>query len=282
MFSRTSSGIRNIHLFHSGCYIVIVEGPSDCTFWRRFFPDELNGYKRKIKSVGGKLEVQKYINEVLCNEAKIVVAIDSDYRLLLNCLHNHSRIVETKFHSIENLMSFPSTIASVIRDLSHNAEYEFHKVSSWLEKFDETTYPLMIADLLIEKRRIGEQCVGENCFRFLIKNGIPEFDCNKISSFIRQLNLVDEEFSELDQNLKSFKPRSHIRGHFLFSAVLCFVSHEVKKIRRKSVPIPNESFFTMLISSLETNISTDPTLQDIQAKALLAANDVTDLLAQGK
>jgi hypothetical protein len=281
MFSRTSSGIRNIHLFHSGFYIVIVEGSSDCPFWSRFFPNELNGYKRKIKPVGGRLEVQNYINEILCNEAKFAVAIDSDYRLLLNCLHNHSRIVETKFHSIENLMSFPSNIASVIRDLSHDTEYEFHKVSSWLDKLDEATYPLMIADLLIEKRRIGKQCIGENCFPFLIKNGVPEFDFNKISGFITQLNLVDEEFSELDQNLKYFKPRSHIRGHFLFSAVLCFVSHEVKKIRKKSVSISNDSLFTMLISSLETNISTDLTLQDIQAKALLAAKEVTDLLAQG-
>lgn len=280
MFSRTSSGIRNTHLFHSGFYVVIVEGSSDCPFWSRFFPNELNGYKRKIKPVGGKLEVQNYINEVLCSETKFAVAIDSDYRLFLNCLHNHSRIVETQFHSIENLISYPASIASVIRDLSHDTEYEIHKVISWLEKFDEATYPLMIADLLIEKRRIGKQCVGENCFPFLIKNGVPEFDFSKISSFITQLNLVNEEFNELDQNLKIFKPRSHIRGHFLFSAVLCFTSHEVKKIRKKSVSISNDSFFTMLISLLETNISTDSILQDIQEKAILAAKEVTNLLAK--
>ena len=124
MFSRTPSGIRNTHLFHSGFYVVIVEGSSDCPFWSNFFPIEINGYKRKLKPVGGRLEVQHYINELLMNKAKFAVAIDSDYRLLLNRLHKHLRILETKYHSIENLMLCPSVIASVIRNLSHNTEYE--------------------------------------------------------------------------------------------------------------------------------------------------------------
>jgi hypothetical protein len=37
----------------------------------------------------------------------------------------------------------------------------------------------------------------------------------------------------------------------------------------------------MSIASLQSCISTDPILQDIQEKALLAVNDVTALLSQG-
>lgn len=281
MFSRTVSGIRNIHLFYRDFYVVIVEGSSDCPFWSNFFPSESNGYKRKIKSVGGRLEVQNYINEVLYNETKFVVAIDSDYRLLLNRLYDHSRILETKLHSIENLMLCPLSVTSIIRNLSHNTEYEFHGVNTWLEKFDSATYSLMVADILIEKGNIGKQCVGESCFPFLISNNVPEFDSKKISKFIMQLSLIDEEFEKLDQSLKGFKPRSHIRGHFLFSAVLCFVSHEVKRIRKKSVSISNDSFYAMSVALLESRISTDPILRNIQEKALLAVKEVTDLLAQG-
>jgi Protein of unknown function (DUF4435) len=282
MFSRTVSGIRNIHLFYSGFYIVIVEGSSDCPFWSKFFPSDLNGYKRKIKPVGGRLEVRNYIDEILNNEAKFTVAIDSDYNLLLNCLYNHSKIVETQFHSIENLMLYPLGITSVIRDLSHDTEYEFHKVNSWLEKFDLATYPLMVADFFIEKENLGKKCVGENCFPFLVKNNIPEFDLDKISRFLTKLDLTIEGFNMLEQNLESFKPRSHIRGHFLFSAALCFVGHEVKKIRRKSISISNDSFYAMLIASLENSIPIDFTLQNIQRKALLAAKEITELLAQGQ
>lgn len=234
MFSRTSSGIRNTHLFHSGFYVVIVEGSSDCPFWSNFFPNEVNGYKRKLKPVGGRPEVQHYINELLSNKAKFAVAIDSDYRFLLNCLHKNSRILETKYHSIENLMLCPSVIASVICNLSHDTEYEVLTADNWLKHFDEATYPLMVADLIIEKSNLGKQCVGENCSPFLIKNNNPIFDANKINCLIQKLNLSQEEVDEMNGKLKEVKPRFHIRGHFLFSAALCFISHEVKKIRKKS------------------------------------------------
>jgi hypothetical protein len=215
------------------------------------------------------------------DEAKFVVAIDSDYSFLLNCLHNHSRIVETKCHSIENLMLFTLSITSIIQNLSHDIEYEFHGVNSWLDEFDLVTYPLMIADLLIEKNNIGKPCVKENCFSFLIKNNVPKFDPKKIVDFITALNLDNEEFNELEQILKDFKPRFHIRGHFFSSAVLCFISHEVKRIcNKKSISIPNDTFYAMSIASLQSCISTDPILQDIQQKALLAVQDVTDLLSQ--
>ena len=282
MFSRTNSGIRNSHLFHSGFYLIIVEGSSDRPFWSNFFPNEFNGYKRKIKPVGGRPEVQKYIDIMLdSDEAKFIVAIDSDYRLLLNRLYNHTRIVETKGHSIENLMLFTFSITSIIQNLSHDIEYNVHSVNSWLAEFDVITYPLMIADLLVEKNNIGKPCVKENCFSLLIKNNVPKFDSRKINDFITTLNLDNEEFNELAQLLKDFKPRFHIRGHFFSSAVLCFISNEVKKTcNKKSLSIPNDTFYAMSIASLQSCIATDTILQDIQKKALLAVNDVTNFLSQ--
>jgi hypothetical protein len=281
MFTRTSPGIRNIHLFYSGSYVVIVEGPSDCPFWSNFFPNEVNGYRIKLKPVGGRLEVQNYINELLSNKVKFVVAIDSDYRFLLNCLHEDSRILETKHHSIENLMVCPSVIASIIRNLSHNTEYELLRADDWLNHFDQATHPLMIADLIIEKHNLGKQCVGENCFPFLTKNNNPIFDVDKINCFIQKLNLSQEEVDDMNERLEEVKPRFHIRGHFLFSAALCFISHEVKKIRKKSVSVSTDSLYAMLIASCESRIEIDPVLQGIRQQALLAANEVTHLLSQG-
>lgn len=280
MFSRTPSGIRNTHLFHNGYYVVIVEGSSDSPFWGNFFPNEVNGYKRKLKPVGGRLEVQQYINELLSNKAKFAVAIDSDYRLLLNRLHNHSRIIETRCHSIENIMLCPSAIASIIRSLSYNAEYEVLVADTWLESFDLATHPLMVADLIIEKNNLVKQCVGENCSPFLIKKHDPTFDTIKISNLIERLNLPKEEFDETNKELEKVRPRFHIRGHFLFSAVLCFISHEVKKIRRKSVSISNDSFYALLVSLCESRVEKDPMLQTIREQALLAAQEVASLLSQ--
>lgn len=60
MFSRSSSGIKNTHLFYSNQYLVIVEGTDDGPFWANFFPEKIDGYNRKIKPVGGREEVTKY------------------------------------------------------------------------------------------------------------------------------------------------------------------------------------------------------------------------------
>lgn len=281
MFNRTSSGIRNTHLFHSGFYVVIVEGSSDCPFWSNFFPSELNGYKRKLKPVGGRAEVQQYIDELLLNKAKFVVAMDSDYRSLLNLLHNDSRILETEYHSIENLMLCPSAIASVIRNLSHDTEYQKLTADTWLDHFDVATHPLMVADLINEKNNLGKKCAGENCSLFLVKKHDPIFDTNKIYNFIEELKLPEEEFNKTGKKLEEVKPRFYIRGHFLFSAVLCFIRHEVKKIRKKSVPISNDSFYAMLIAQCESRIEGDPILKTMKERALSAAKEVTELLSQG-
>lgn len=279
MFSRTLSGIRNTHLFHHGFYVVIVEGSNDCPFWSNFFPNEMNGYKRKLKPVGGRLGVQNYIKAIISDEAKFAVAIDSDYRFLLNHAYQNSRILETKYHSIENLMLSSPIIASAIRNLSHNTEYEEFKADNWLKHFDEATHPLMVADLIIEKNNLKKQCVGDNCSPFLIRNNNLAFDVNKIEGFVKELNLPREKFDEMSRQLEKVKPRFHIRGHFLFSAVHCFVSHEVRKIRKKSVTVSNDSFYAMLIPLCESRIEVDPMLQDIREQALSAAQEVTNLLS---
>ena len=232
MFNRTSSGIRNTHLFYSGFYLVIVEGQSDCTFWSNFFPKILNGYKRKIKSVGGRPEVQNYLDEILRNNAKFAVAIDSDYRLILNGLYQDSQILETEYHSIENIMLCSSVVASIVRNLSHDPDYEPSSVDSWLDHFNTATHSLMVADIVIEKNNLGKRCVGDNCSLFLMNKNSPSFDLAKIDAFLKKLDLPEEEFNTLSQKTKHLKPQFHIRGHFLSSAALFFVSHEVKKFGR--------------------------------------------------
>jgi hypothetical protein len=280
MFSRTASGIKNTHLFYRGFYLVIVEGTSDCPFWSNFFPNEVNGYKRKIKSVGGRLEVQKYLDEILMSDAKFTVAVDSDYRSILDCLHKHNRVLETQYHSIENIMLCASAIASTVRNLSHDADYEMASADNWLEDFNSATHSLMVADIVIENNNIGKECVGDNCTRFLTNKNNPNFDLLKINNFLQKLDLPEEEFNQLSHKIKAIKPQFHIRGHFLLSAALSFVSHEVKRIRGKSVPISNDSFYALLIALCESRIRTEPMLQSIEQKALLAAKEVTHLLSQ--
>lgn len=277
MFSRTSSGIQNIHLFYNGCYLVIVEGDSDQPFWSNFFPATLGEYKRKFKPVGGKAEVNKFVNELSSGRGAFIVALDSDYRLLKDEIHSHERIVETFGHSIENLIICDSNILSVICNLAQNPEYNQEDIDSWLEHFDQFTHSLMVVDFLIDKENLGIQCIGDNCSRFFKKNGC-HLDDHKIETFISSLSISEEVFEAAKEQLLHVRPRYHIRGHFFFSAVLRFITHEAKRVRRKKVSFSKDSLYTVAFSTCEQCLSENPILLDVKEKAETASQNLYELL----
>jgi hypothetical protein len=284
MFSRTPSGIRNTDLFYRGYYIVMVEGEYDVIFWRKFFPKEVSGYKLKLKSVGGKEEIKKYIDEINKGYGKFAVALDSDYNLFMNKIHNHVQIVETFVHSIENIIIKPHILEKIISDNNPNCEdYDIQNIESWLEYFDKTMYDLMIADYLIERDCLSQECLGNNCSRFFPtpKTKVPEFDELKIYDFINKLNLPEHELTILKEELKHYKPCQHIRGHFFFSASLYFVNDEIKKFGAKTrkKQISNEGFYRLLFLSIEYSIPDFPDLHKLQEKAVRAAEKVVELLS---
>jgi hypothetical protein len=240
----------------------------------------VDGYKRKLKPVGG-AAVNKYIEEIYHSNANFAVAIDSDYRLLLGKLHNHPRILETHCHSIENLMLSSSNIVSIIRKKSRVTDYDIQDVETWLAHFNESLYDLMVADFVNEQNNLGIKCAGDNCFRFLERNHVPNFDNTKINYFIRSLNLPQEQLDKASQELKKYKPSLYRRGHFSSSAVLCFINHEVKKARRinkKNSCISNDDFYAMSVLCCEVSLSSSPLMQNFRDRAVNVAKEVVKIL----
>ena len=72
----------------------------------------------------------------------------------------------------------------------------------------------------------------------------------------------------------------HIRGHFLLSAVLCFIRNELKRIVGKYVNVSNEAFFAMLVEPCKARIEKDFLLIELKEKSLIAAEQLTNLLSQ--
>lgn len=281
MFSRTSSGIRNTDLFYRNQYLVVVEGQDDVPFWGLFFPKEIDGYECKFKPVGGS-EIKNYIDEVCKNNAKFAVALDSDYRLFVGKIYNHNQILETLLYSIENIIISPQTLAEIIRIESRKGDYDVDNVKAWFEHFDEAMYDLMVADYLIQKECLGKEGLGKSCLRFLEnqKTRMPIFDFNKIENFIKTLDLFEDLFKVTKEELKSYKPSQHIRGHFFFGASLCFLNHEVNKLRPNKVKrsIANDDLYTMLVLSCKNSFSTCPELKDLHKRAGQVAREVIKLL----
>ncbi|WP_254174068.1 AAA family ATPase [Planktothrix pseudagardhii] len=100
---------------------------------------------------------------------------------------------------------------------------------------------------------------------------------------IRSLNLEDHEFSSLKEQLINHKPSQHIKGHFFFSASLCFVNDEVNKVRsycnKKKTSISQDNFYTMLFLACENSFSVCSDLQELRKKADQVAQKVVELLS---
>jgi hypothetical protein len=283
MLDRTSSGIKNSHLFHKGKYLVFVEGPDDINFWRIFFPKSIHGFQCKIKATEGG-SIQKYLNAAVNNNGKFAVAFDSDYRILSDSTidYKHPQVVETYMHSIENIMLSPKMLADIIRIKSRQSDYKVENVEAWIDHFNESMYDLMVADCLIQNKKIGIECLGDNCFRFLKNQRAkqPIFCSEKVKDFIEKLNLKEEDFSDQKQKLSKYKPSQHIKGHFFFSASLCFANHEVNRLKEgdKKTHISNEDLYTMLVLACESSLTNLSQLKEIEKKAIIAAEEVVKLL----
>ena len=282
MFSRTSSGIRNTDLFYRGQYLVVVEGQDDVPFWSTFFPKRVDGYECKFKPVGGS-EIKKYIDEIYKSNAKFAVALDSDYRLFMGKIYEHTQILETLVYSIENITISPQTLAKIIRIESRKEDYNINNVEIWFEHFDKTMQSLMIADYLIQKERLGKESLGKSCFRFLEnpRTKAPVFDIKKIEDFVKSLDILEDLFKFAEKELKNYKPSRHIRGHFFCGASLCFLNYEVNRLRPNKVKksIANDDLYTMLILACRDSVSTCSELQSLHERAVQVAQEVIKLLS---
>ncbi|WP_292789009.1 DUF4435 domain-containing protein [Nostoc sp. NMS7] len=278
MLSRTASGIRNTDLFYRKEYLVIVEGDDDRPFWKLFFPENIDGYKLKLKAVGGKAEVKKYIQQILDSDAHFAVALDSDYSLFMNCSIEHSRIVETKTHSIENVFLCTLSITHIIQNLSKDTDYESEYVEKWMQHYDEKIYPLMVIDYIIERDKIGIKCMGDKCQPFFINDKTFELNDSKITELINSFNISFQEIISIQESLNSYKPRLHSRGHFFFSAVQRFISCEVKRLSGKTVSVSVESLFSNAIASCQHCFKENNLLEELQNNSNISAQEVVKLL----
>jgi len=284
MVNRTSSGIDNADLFRKNEYLVYVEGKYDINFWSIFFPGEINGYKRNIKQVGGSGEIEKYLDLLTKHNGRFAVALDSDYKSLSKISHNHPRVIETVRHSIENVMIMPKILAKIIKVSSHQECSEINNVEMWFDHFDRSMHDLMIADYIIQSKNIGKPCLIDNCSRFLEnqKTRSPVFDIEKITEYIENLELPSDIFNHHKKALNQYKPTNHIQGHFLFSAALCFVNHEINRLRncKKNTHISNDNLYSMLFLACESLSSDLDELQLMRQKAMQVAKEVVEILSE--
>lgn len=195
----------------------------------------------------------------------------------MNQLCKHPQIIETYVHSIENIMIVPETLLEIITTKSRAETYDINKIINWINDFNLVMYDLMVVDYLIQKECTGEQCL-KTCLEFLKnqKTKKPDFDSEKINSFIKKLNISEKPFKIAKSKLQDYKPSRHIRGHFYSGALLCYVNYEVNLLKKKNkkISISNDDFYTMLILACKNLLSESSELQRLKHKAHNVAQKV--------
>jgi hypothetical protein len=104
--------------------------------------------------------------------------------------------------------------------------------------------------------------LSNNCTRFLENTNSPNFCKTKINNFITSHNLrelYENEKAEIIE-LKNSSGKNLIdivRGHFLFSLILKYVSYYISQYRKEKSKISNDALFSLLINNLNTVLETN-------------------------
>ncbi len=243
-----TSALNVLDKFHESNFIIFVEGDEDVMFWSSLF-DKAGIQNYYIESAGGINELKKIMSQILNENARVIVACDSDYSILLNTLPNHKRIISTYGHSIENTMYCPNIINSVIDKLSHRIQDRVQFISDWIDSFCKVAKVLVVYDIAREKYNKPIVVCGNNCSRFLTSPRSSLLDENIISNYISSIIhfFNNHEIEDCEQLLASccLDIRHVIRGHFLTNGVINIVKNATKRSLGKAPTIPLSTLYAL-------------------------------------
>jgi len=248
-----------LNLFYQSDYIVYVEGQDDICFWEKILK-ETTDLKFEVQDVGGSTQLLNYMNAIIENDLKVIVACDSDLTFFDGEQKVHSRILRTYGYAIENTYISHSSIKLIIKSIAKlkAQQADFLPVAEWLDDLANKTRELIQLDIFNQINKCGISVVGDNATRFM-KNANSCVLCEeKIGVFIDQIkaSLPGYNSEETASQIAS-RGLSHIswlRGHFLFSAVAKFISTQASRFGKKP-SISNESLYSNFMSLFENDFN---------------------------
>ena len=129
-----------------------------------------------------------------------------------------------------------------------------------LRHLADVTKKLVIYDIVNQVSHGGESVSSNNCSRFLRAKSSPELCVDKIKNHLESLdlNVSTRKSNKISRTINQFGRTEYdvIRGHFLFSAALKYVTTYVAK-RGKKIAVSNEALFGALIIAFETVFSVE-------------------------
>jgi len=244
-----------LSLFHSAKFSVFVEGDDDEEFWAQILDmAEITGYH--IESVGGKNQLQLKLDQILENNAQIIVAADRDYSDYLDEHVECLRLVKTYGHSIENSLYCKISLSRVISKLSRKRRNVSTLLDEWEGDFATKSLKLIKYDIANIKYSKGLTVLGDNCCKFLTSNNARFLSEQKINRHIDAIkgSFVGEEMQNIDDMIRLDQRELWYigKGHFLTHASLNVVKHITKMISGKKVTLSTDSFYALVVDGCAT------------------------------
>ena len=254
-FNYSNEALDILNLFYNKDVVIYVEGDDDILFWDNYLV-QLD-FSVQIEEVGGKENLEPYIQSIVDGDVKIIVAVDSDYSDVIGTKYDHPLIVYTYGYSIENTLYCKSNInRTICKYVKGKNDYD-EEVASWIETFETQALPLLKYDLANIKFDKSVSIMGDNCSRFLTSKRAHELSSVKIQEHIETKSdlFSEEEIGWVEENIYSYdkQPYYLIRGHFITNALINFIKNIVRKEKNKRISISYDALYSAMISECKNS-----------------------------
>jgi len=231
--------------FYGAQAMVYVEGDDDVLFWQKILI-KTSTVHLEIESVGGCGEIDKYIAQLESGQLQAIVARDSDLIPLTANKSLNPKVLYTFGYSIENTLYSVDTLQQLATAWCKSNKVTIADCQVWLDELAKTFAPLLHLDIANAISNGGTQTIGDNCTRFM-KSQSSEVPClTKVSAYtsIMQPLFSSQLLSSAVIAIGTDPNRIvlFLRGHFLASAVIKFLSNKAKAFGRK-VTISADSLY---------------------------------------
>ncbi|WP_028023359.1 DUF4435 domain-containing protein [Enterovibrio calviensis] len=250
-YSREAVNVLN--RFHRCEQLIYVEGDDDILFWEVLFNYfELSNFK--VISKDGSSELDKYTDRLISEDLNIIIARDSDYKSLTGKLANHERLITTYGYSIENTLFISEAVIEITKLWIKDNELELSEFSGWIDDLTEKLRELIYLDVTNDCYELYLDVIGDNCSRYMATQSCANVDVNKVNNHHSRLqaNFCENQIAHIveliDESGKSLW--EIIRGHFLQSAILKFISHHINR-KGLSSKLSHDALYTNAIQELK-------------------------------
>lgn len=254
----SSDAINTLNKFHRCDTVVYVEGDDDELFWSTIF-DRCSELRVMTQAVGGADELDKFIERIVAEDLKVIAARDADFLTLLNRHNSDPRVIHTYGYSIENTIYTEKAINRLVKlwckgkSGAGNADCR-----EWLQRLHGELEKLTAYDAANFLFNCGVSVVGDNLARFAKKSEPHEVDAAKVSKHINTFcEIISDDMLKDVLNSEPLKNDrtigSWVRGHFLASAVLQYITLQLK-IVGLSTKVTYDGMYTSAMEHLAHNL----------------------------